>query len=416
METTMKLSFLSSLILVAALVLAGLYLPGFSLSFPLQTQQPVYPESEIRIPASTAAVAAPVLHAGYACVKDAGSNRILYGKKAGDKAPMASTTKIMTAILALESGKQKETVTVSSRAASMPKVHLGMQKGQKFILQDLLYSLMLESHNDTAVAIAEHLGGSVEGFAKMMNEKAAKLGMKKTRFVTPNGLDAEGHQSTPEDMCTLAGYAIKNKAFCQLIQTRSRSITDAEGKHRYSLANHDAFLSYYDGALGIKTGFTGKAGYCFVGAAVRNGVTLTSCVLASGWPPNKSYKWIDTRELMDYGFDNYTVSPLPLQDLTRTRIPVTGGTADWVSCQQPEPVRTLLAKYENLRIVYHLPERLCAPVRKSSAIGTVAYYINEKLFRKDAIYPSGDIEEADFFFTLKNVGKLWANAVQSHVS
>ena len=115
-----------------------------------------------------------------------------------------------------------------------------------------------------------------------MNQKAKLLGMSSTHFITPNGLDANGHYSTASDMCKLASYAIKNKDFLSLVQTKSHSFSDCSGKYHYSLTNHDAFLSYYEGALGIKTGFTGKAGYCFVGAAKKNGITLTSCVLASG--------------------------------------------------------------------------------------------------------------------------------------
>ena len=132
---------------------------------------------------------------------------------------MASTTKIMTCLLALEQGNLKDTVTFSKRASSMPKVHLGASAGSSFCLEDLLYSLMLESHNDTAVAIAEHIGGSVEGFADRMNAKAADLGMKQTHFVTPNGLDAEGHASTPADMCRLAAYACQNESFLQIVST-----------------------------------------------------------------------------------------------------------------------------------------------------------------------------------------------------
>ncbi len=400
----MKLSIPSAIVLLAALVLAGLYLPGFVLSTPpVETEKASLPEAEIRIPASTSAPSEPVLHAGYACVTDASSGRILYGKKADEKAPMASTTKIMTAILTLESGKTGDVVTASARAASMPKVHLGMTKGQQFYMQDLLYSLMLESHNDTAVAIAEHLGKTVEGFAGMMNKKAAELGMKNTLFVTPNGLDSGSHSSTAHDMSILAAYAIQNKDFCQLIQTKRYSFSDVKKNRSYSLTNRDAFLSYYEGALGIKTGFTGKAGYCFVGAALRNGVTLTSCVLASGWPPDKSFKWIDTRELMDYGFENYTRSQLPLQDLTRVRIPVIDGVENTVSCCQPPRIESLLSGYDNIRIVYDLPDKLHAPVRKSSPVGTVSYYINENLYRKDNIFPSKDVEKADFFDALTKI-------------
>lgn len=367
----------------------------------------ILPEPEIHIPATAEKPDSPSLHAAYACVMDGDSLRILYGKDAGKKVPMASTTKIMTAILVLESGRTEEIVTASARACSMPKVHLGMQKGEQFLMMDLLHSLMLESHNDTAVAIAEHMAGSVEAFAKQMNKKAKILGMKDSRFVTPNGLDAEGHGSTAADMCRLAAYAIQNQDFRNLIQTKQYTFSNCKGTRTFSLTNRDAFLSYYDGALGIKTGFTGKAGYCFVGAAKRHDNTLTSCVLASGWPPNKSYKWTDTKQLMDYGFEHFYTSELPLQDLSLVRIPVEDGKKQLVSCLPPEKARTLLSRFDTLTIRYDLPEKLYAPIQENTPIGTVSYYINDTLFRKDSVFPSESIEKSGFSDTIKFVLDSW---------
>lgn len=400
------LKFLS-IFLAAALVAAGaLFYAGRTPAD--ETEKPaVFPEKTIVVPASSSAPPNLKLHARYAGVMDASSGRMLYGREMDKRAAMASTTKIMTALLVLESGRTGETVTASSYAASMPKVHLGMVKGRRYRLKDLLYSLMLESHNDTAVAIAEHMAGSVQGFAAKMNEKAKALGMSSTHFVTPNGLDAKGHASTPADMCRLAAYAIKNKDFCALIRTKSYHFTDLSGKHSYSLNNRDAFLSYYDGALGIKTGFTGDAGYCFVGAARRDGVTLTSCVLACGWPPNKSYKWTDTKALMDYGFSHYTAFTFPVQNLSALRIPVEEGRADYVSCSQPAAPSTLLGQHETVTVRYSLPDKLYAPVRSGTAIGSVSFYINDALYRTEKIFPSENIEKSDFSDTIKTVLHLW---------
>lgn len=368
---------------------------------------PLLPEKKIQIPATSPAAKKLSLRAKYACVADAASGRTLYGKDSDKKAAMASTTKIMTALLVLESGKINDTVTVSSYAASMPKVHLGMKKGYRYRMKDLLYSLMLESHNDSAVAIAEHIGGSVGQFAARMNEKAKSLGMNSSHFVTPNGLDDKAHFSTASDMCRLAAYAVKNKEFCSLIRVKSYRFTDISGKRSYSLTNRDAFLSYYDGALGIKTGFTGNAGYCFVGAARRNDITLTSCVLACGWPPNKSYKWVDTRTLMDYAFQNYSKSELPLQNLTSVRIPVEDGKKSFVSCLQPPEISTLLSRSDGITVLYDLPEKLYAPIRKNSPIGTVSFYINDVLYKKENIFPSESIEKSGFSDTIRIVFDLW---------
>ena len=401
----MKLSQIPCFILLLLLMAAGIFF--MPRHIPEETPAARLPEPQIHIAATATAPPPLSLHARYACVADAASGRILYRKEYTKKAAMASTTKIMTALLVLESGKLSDTVTASSYAASMPKVHLGMKKGCRYHMKDLLYSLMLESHNDTAVAIAEHLGGSVEGFALLMNKKAKALGMNSTHFVTPNGLDSKEHYSTPADMCRLAAYAIKNKTFCSIIQTKSHSFTDLSGKHSYSLSNKDAFLSYYDGALGIKTGFTGNAGYCFVGASRRNQITLTSCVLASGWPPNKSYKWMDTRELMDYGFSYYKQAEFPLQDLTAAKIPVEEGKKTFVACKQPAVPRTLLSRFDAITVKYDLPSKLYAPIRGNTGIGSVSFYINGRLYKKEIVFPAESIEKSVFSDTIRNVSDMW---------
>ena len=342
------------------------------------------------------------LYASGACLMDAESGRILYGKEEQTPLPMASTTKIMTCLLALEQSSPSEEVSFSSRAVSMPKVHLGAAKGTSFSLMDLLYSLMLESHNDSAVAIAEHIGGSVEAFAGKMNQKAAELGMTATHFVTPNGLDADGHQSTPSDMCRLASYACQNKDFLKIIQTPSKTISDKKG-HSYSLTNHDAFLSSYSGALGIKTGFTGKAGYCFVGAARREDLTLTSCVLASGWPPDKGRKWVDTKALMDYGYTNFKKQSISFQDFSKTPLRVTDGIENQVFLCVPEPITLPLASFETLEIHYLLPASVTAPVSTSDPVGTIECRINGSVYASYPVYPSASVDKITFSHILYEV-------------
>lgn len=328
---------------------------------------------------------------------DAESGRVLYGKNETSPLPMASTTKIMTCLLALENGNPEDPVTFSSKASSMPKVHLGAAKGTSFVLGDLLYSLMLESHNDTAVAIAEHIGGSTEGFAAMMNAKASKLGMKQTNFVTANGLDAEGHASTPADMCILASYACKNQNFLEIIRTPSKTIHDTSSHKSYPLTNHDAFLNSYEGAIGMKTGFTNKAGYCFVGAAQKNGLTLVSCVLGSGWPPNKSYKWSDTKALMNLGFDHYHKREIPLKDLSSCQIPVDNGKCATVGIRLPKVGALLLSDSDTVDIYYDLPQRLQAPVQKDTAVGEIKIQINQTtVLGVYPIYPSENVQKILF--------------------
>lgn len=403
----MRVSLFPCLLLLTALTASGIFLHHDRFPSEKIVSDGGLAETEINIPGTADSPKAPVLHAAGACVMDTASGRILYGKAANKKAAMASTTKIMTALLVLESGKQKETATASAKAATMPKVHLGMKAGEQFLIEDLLYSLMLESHNDTAVVLAEHIGGSLEEFADMMNQKAKELHMTSTHFVTPNGLDAKSHYSTPADMCRLASYAVRNSDFCELVQTKSHTFQNVNKTHTYSLTNRDAFLSYYEGALGIKTGFTGNAGYCFVGAARRGDTVLASCVLASGWPPNKTYKWTDTKALMDYGFEHFHPVTLPLQNLSSVSVLVEDGKKDFVFLRQPDSVSTLTGDFETMKIVYEIPDTLCAPVRKDVPIGSVRYYIDGKIYHTTSIFPLESIEKSDFSDTIKGVLNLW---------
>ena len=205
----------------------------------------------------------------------------------------------------------------------------------------------------------------------------------------------------------LSNHLLCNTDFLELVQTKSYQFTDISGKRTYSLTNRDAFLSYYEGALGIKTGFTGKAGYCFVGAAKRGSSTLVSCVLASGWPPDKSWKWTDTKSLMDYGMNNFTFSKLPVQDLSIVKIPIKDGKKDYVALQQPEAASVLTGSFDQLTISYQIPDSLCAPIRKDTPVGTVSFYIDGKLFQNVSVFPSENIEKSCFSDTIEKVLNTW---------
>ena len=271
------------------------------------------------------------LYAKSAVLMDAESGRILYEKNGYEILPMASTTKIMTCILALENGDLNDYAEVSSYASGMPKVHLGARSGEFFRLEDLLYSLMLESHNDSAVIIAEHIAGSTGEFADMMNRKARKIGCDNTFFITPNGLDAVStstdgqthiHSTTAADLARIMSYCItsspKKEEFLTITRTASHSFTGfqksgedyvSDGR-TFTCNNHNAFLSMMEGALSGKTGFTANAGYCYVGSLRQEDRTFVVALLACGWPNNKSYKWSDTKKLMSYGLENYTTHTL----------------------------------------------------------------------------------------------------------
>lgn len=399
---------LSALLLIISICLVSLSLWSnlaalLSQSAPFQqiTSSPApsettYPASALGV--STARVSTPSsLYAKAYCLLDADSGRVLFGKESDQKLPMASTTKIMTCIIALENADLKDTVTFSSHAASMPDVQLNASSGETFRLIDLLHSLMLESHNDTAVAIAEHVGGSVEGFADLMNRKAEELGCTRTHFVTPNGLDAKEHYTTARELCLIARYAIQNKRFLKIIQTPNYSFSNTKGTRTFAIRNHDAFLTGYNGAIGIKTGFTGNAGYCFCGAARRNGKTLITSVLACGWPPHKSYKWSDTKKLMDYGFTAFASAELPSEEPLPS-LPVVKGQVSSIQLQRNQqtlPSSLLLKADDKIRICYDLPESLTAPVRSGDIIGYENYYLNDTLFESVPVITTQTAKEAD---------------------
>ena len=241
----------------------------------------------------------PKVNAISAVVVDGDTGRILWGKNENKPMAMASTTKIMTALVALENSDVTKETTVSKNATLASPVKMHLSVGEKMTIEQLLYAMMLQSYNDSAVAVAEAVGGSVEKFCAMMNEKAKEIGCNDTVFETPNGLDKGNHHSTAEDMSKIGVYALKNQKLMEIMNTRN--YTFKSSKTTYSFVNKDRLLSEYEGAIGMKTGFTGKAGHCFVGAANRENITLVSVVLASGWgTAGKSRKWIDTKALLNY--------------------------------------------------------------------------------------------------------------------
>ena len=344
------------------------------------------------------------LHAQSAVLIDAENGRVLYGKDETKELPMASTTKIMTCIIALEQGNLEDVVEVSSYAASMPDVQLNIKKGEQYKLKDLLYSLMLESHNDSAVAIAEHIGGSVEGFAALMNQKAADLGVYHTHFVTPNGLDAQGHYTTAADLARIGAYAIQNDEFLEITNTSSYSFSDVKGKRQFQVSNKDAFLTMMEGAIGIKTGFTGKAGYCFVGALKRKDKCFVSVVLASGWPPHKKYKWADTKKLMQYGIDNYERKNIFQYKDSFPVIPVEQGIRDEVSVEMEQGnLEMLLSKEDEAKVTYQWEEKLQAPVAKGQKVGSADYWINGEKQASFSIYTTQEVPKINFTWCLQNL-------------
>lgn len=335
---------------------------------------------------------------------DGDNGRILYGKEPNQKMAMASTTKIMTCIVALENCKSDKVMTVSEYAARMPKVHMNAIKGEQYYMKDLLYAMMLESYNDVAVVVAENVAGSVEAFAKLMNKKSKEIGALNTNFVTPNGLDAENHYSTAYDMALIGAYAVKNKDFVKIVNTSAYTFQDLTGKRNVSVSNKDAFLTMDKDALGIKTGFTGNAGYCFVGAVESKGRLFVSCVLACGWPPNKTYKWHDTKMLMNIGKDRYNYKTI-LEDNRIIDINITNGTKDKISAQIDGGSRMLLSNEDRIDIKTSFDYSL--PLNKNETIGNVDIYVNNQCVEKHKILSKESVKKYDYRYCFEKVFDLF---------
>lgn len=347
------------------------------------------------------------LYAKSAILIDAESKRVLFEKNGYEQMPMASTTKIMTCLIALEKSNPNDKVVFSKYAVSKPKVKLGASEGSEFYMEDMLYSLMLESHNDTAVAIAETIAGSEENFAKLMNEKAKEMGAFETNFVTANGLDDINHYTTAYDLALITSFALKNEKFIKIINCANHNFSEINGKANYNISNKDAFLTMYKGAIGVKTGFTGKAGYCFVGAAKKNNMTLISVILASGWPPDKSFKWKDTIKLMDYGFNNYNYRTLFNSIDNYKTLIIKDGIEKKVDTYIDGNISSLISDNDIIDYEYIFPDYVEAPVYKNQIIGKVIIKINNEEYQKLNICASDYVKKRDFKYCLNKILDFW---------
>lgn len=339
-----------------------------------------------------------VKYAKSAVLIDGDSGRILYEKSAHNKVSVASTTKIMTCIIVIENGNLGDMVTPSDYAIAMPKVKMHLDSKDKYKLEDLLYAMMLESYNDVAVAVAEHIAGSVEKFAELMNIKAKDIGMKDTNFVTPNGLDAKNQYSTAYDMALLGMYATNNELFVKITNTRNYSFASENGR-RVSVSNKDAFLDKMSDAIGIKTGFTGNAGYCFVGALKNENKKLISCVLACGWPPNKGYKWNDTLSLMKYG-ENYNYKEIVDIQNDFVKYDVRNGVENILNTYTNEKFGLLLKNDDKVdkKIVI---SKKNAPIFKNEVVGYENIYVNNIKIKVIEIKAKHNIKKYEFKYCLK---------------
>ncbi len=299
------------------------------------------------------------------------SGRVLYEKDAHTPRPMASTTKLMTALIAMESCPPDLEIEVTAEAVRVEGSALGLRAGDRITMVDLVTGLLLASGNDAANVIAYTVAGSIPAFAEQMNERAVEIGMEDSVFVTPSGLDEGGHSSSAYDMALLAAEVLKNETLASICGMKTAVIEFGNPPREVTVSNHNKLLRLYPYAIGMKTGFTKKSGRCLVSAARKDGATLIAVTLNGG-----DY-WNDHMALYNYGFTQ--VEAVPLAPPALPDLPVAGGQTGAVALSTPAPpVKTLLAgERDTLRTQIELPKFLFAPVTAGEEVGRVRYFAGE---------------------------------------
>ncbi len=303
-----------------------------------------------------------------AIVINADTLEVLYQSNAQERLSMASTTKIMTGLLLAESGRLDETVCCTKEMVSVEGSSLGLKAGDYITARDLLYGLMLMSGNDAANVTAYFISGSEEAFANLMNDKAKKIGLKDTHFVTPSGLDAEGHYTTAYDLALLTAYALKNSEFKAVCGAYTATIHFGNPPLKYTIKNHNRLLAEYDGCIGVKTGFTKKSGRCLVTAAERDGAKIIAVTLKD---PND---WRDHKQLLDYGFSSIVPCKKEVPD---KNISVLGGTEKGILCAKPFEIYCKEENINRFSLVYELPDLTFAPIEEGEILGKVCLMLGD---------------------------------------
>lgn len=304
------------------------------------------------------------------------TGEVLFEKNSAEQRSMASTTKIMTALLALEENTPDRIVTVTEEMVRVEGTSSGLKAGDMLTLRDIVYCMLLESGNEAANAAAIAIGGSFESFADMMNEKAKEIGMNDTSFVTPSGLDDENHYTTAYDMAVLTAHALENPEFVEICSSKKHKITFENSEKAITLYNHNRLLSEYDDCIGVKTGFTKKSGRCLVSAAKREGITIIAVTL---FAPND---WQDHKKMLDFGFE-MTETTASDNDFSSISITVTNSDKASVgvigqSCLLPCVTGSDM-QYE--KKVY-LQKFLYAPVKKGDVVGFAEYSLGGRAIKK----------------------------------
>lgn len=338
-----------------------------------------------------------------ACVViDEASGRVLLSHSAETPLPMASTTKVMTALLALEHGELDDPVTCGRNAFGVPGTSIYLSQGETLSLRDMLYGLMLASGNDAAVAIAEHIGGTSEEFCRMMTARAAELGCRNTVFLTPHGLPCDGHVTTAHDLALIAREAMTHPLFREIVSTRRATIPWEGRSYSRVLNNKNRLLTTYEGATGIKTGYTRKAGRCLVFGAERNGMRIIGVVLNCA-------DWFDeAARLMDMAFSRYeAVTLLSAGESLRT-LPVAHSGGETVQAVLSADLRAVVPQGTLPSLAIDLRSELPeAPLTRGEALGTARLLLGDEVLTEVPLIASTDVAQADFPAHWRRIWENW---------
>ena len=356
-------------------------------------------------------------------VYDRISKSMIIGKNEDVKSAMASTTKIMTTIVILEKADLNETVTVSAKAGGTGGSRLGLKRGDKASVRDLLYGLMLRSGNDAAVALAEHVGGSVKGFAELMNEKAIELGLTNTHFVTPHGLDDANHYTTALELAKLTDYAMNNETFAKIVGTKSTTIYINNQSRQIN--NTNELLGVLNGVVGVKTGFTNNAGRCLVTETKRNNIDIITIVLGAD---TKKDRTKDSVNLIEYTFSKYKMYNLEEQiikefnkwkNINEKRILIINGKTSNPKLALGAIEKATIPICDNDKIEYSINAltEVEAPVEQWNVMGTLTVKLNGEILENIDIVNVNEVQKRDwkdYFKIVLNTYGNWKNFIIIH--
>ena len=336
-----------------------------------------------------------------ACILEMQTGRVLFEHNMHARLPMASTTKVMTALLAIEQGGAQDRVVCSDRAFGVSGTSIYLQSGEALTLEEMLLGLMLSSGNDAAVAIAEHIGGTVEEFAEMMNARAREIGAVNTHFVNPHGLPDDQHYTTAYDLALITREAMKNDAFRQLVSTLRASIPWEGRSYNRQLTNKNRLLSDYPGATGVKTGFTSKAGRCLAFGADRDGLELVGAVLSCS-------NWFDeAARLMDICYETYSMTRVLGPTMSAGSMPVTDGEKDSCSMCVMQAMDVPLAVGEAAQVVLDVPQSVRAPVYPGMHLGTAKLVVGGQVYSACEVVASGRVDVDTVRIDVRRIFAHW---------